>query len=619
MSIFTRDQLLHLRESPLVAAINPELPPWISSEAIEKAQKEPRVATRIAGPVTTKPGETADNDGFILREPRSKRDSRDKDTRGSADRLFERRNPLSKEDRGFDKNDVFKSLREPRRPEAGEENFASRRGLKKAAAQSTRESREAPAWAQEKKANAHASAAAEAGKDEDNDPSGKTIDDFERWKASMRKAEGLEAGAQASETVLPPLQQAASSPAKEVKAPPGFTPAMASTEDGEALMNKLFAAGGASSIQPSPEKQHKASPPGHSSVAAGGSSKFSKFFSAAGPTPAARQEARPQQVVQQQPDALAAFAEASSGKPKNKDDVEGLERILAMLSSSQGQQKSGPPASQHQGGQRQHHEPTGGSGDVYASRGNNPSQPLRGQGFPGPAAHAPYLQYPDRNAMLGMQPGDVNMLPPRTHPTSPQKDRNSRGIVAFSPEHEHLRYAQQTQPPNMVGGYGGPPSHRQQGPPMGMHGPMGPLVPPPPMSMPAMRDGSGGVDGILGHHAQNQDFFSSLLSQAGPLPPHHHHQQQQQQQHHSFHQQQQHQVGGGPTSPVNAMAGLAGRPPQTREEAAYVQQRMREQAMANGSRRYEGGEGGAGLPQGQAWSLDPRMPPSSSGPSQPYR
>jgi hypothetical protein len=49
MSIYSREALLQLRESPLVATAAPDLPSWISSEAIEKAQKEPRVSARTNG------------------------------------------------------------------------------------------------------------------------------------------------------------------------------------------------------------------------------------------------------------------------------------------------------------------------------------------------------------------------------------------------------------------------------------------------------------------------------------------------------------------------------------------------------------------------------------------
>ena len=121
--------------------------------------------------------------------------------------------------------------------------------------------------------------------DDDDDAQGKTVDDFERWKQNMRKNDGT------LDPSVPAID--IEEPVKEIKPPPGF------------------------SIEQKVEVK-SAIPPGFDTLPKTGSSKFSKFFSQ---SPAKEKS---------ETDAYTSLSGAGSGT--NKDDAEGFERILAMLS-----------------------------------------------------------------------------------------------------------------------------------------------------------------------------------------------------------------------------------------------------------------------------------------------
>lgn len=215
--IYSADDLIHLRESPLVQYHRPALPDWISPEAIKEPRQRPTNTLRTIS--DKKPVERK-----IEKKERYERNERN-----------------DKDKRKYTRADDLDDLLPPAKSE--------------------------PEWMQE----------------QDDDPVGKTVDDFERWKQSMKKTEQTEE-------------------VKTVKPPPGFT-----------IEQKV--------------EVKSAIPPGFESPIK--SSKFSKFFAPKEPTP----------------NSFSALSGAATGG--SKDDAEGFERILAMLSQQTKPAERQPIINQH--------------------------------------------------------------------------------------------------------------------------------------------------------------------------------------------------------------------------------------------------------------------------------
>lgn len=308
-----------------------------------------------------------------------------RDTRTTQDKVRSDRNEdglefvgrRSQRDR-IDRHDSpLRTARDPKKPDDGGDNFATRRarkseltatnrgGLRRNEVGDDRSSKSVnkstdPEWA----------TGAEAANDDD--PIGKTVDDFERWKQSMKKNDG------SGDNGLPPLPNENEShnaplrikddePPKDVKPPPGFagvTPipqdhsdeilAMSSVFGNSVSDNKLDKST-VSSLPPGFTPNTSFTQPGLASSSpakAVGSSKFSKFFSQ--PTQAATANA-PTKLANHTPDATTSsgggldfFSTLAAPKQSaSKDDAEGFERILAMLSSQSAptHHKQGPPPS----------------------------------------------------------------------------------------------------------------------------------------------------------------------------------------------------------------------------------------------------------------------------------
>lgn len=235
---------------------------------------------------------------------------------------------------GDNEGSLYKVPREPRRPEEGDDGFGSRsrkattRNDDLAQVQNPSRSKDQsestnPEWM---------TGVEETGED----TTGKTVDDFERWKQSMRKNDG------SGDTGLPPLlvdnePEIHAAEVKEVRPPPGFGPVAPVIDSGTAFgraLSSALDAGTAGVPKLETSSPRDTIPRESGSTRTAGSSKFSKFFS---PTPA-KEAPKPTASVN---DTFAALS-GITRQGANKDDAEGFERILAML-SSQTPQPSKPP------------------------------------------------------------------------------------------------------------------------------------------------------------------------------------------------------------------------------------------------------------------------------------
>lgn len=338
------------------------------------------------------------------------------------------------------------------------------------------------------------------GEADHDDPTGKTVDDFERWKQSMKKNDG------SGDIGLPPLVDMGTEITletglldegitKEVRPPPGLSASRASVQDhnNESATTESFSRPPPIGELDSPDdRTFSLHPPGfpstkalpttsqnvHTAVKGSGSSKFSKFFNQTqtatqdhpqtnGPKPA--EVAVPR--TNNGSDIFANLSGAKSGG--NKDDAEGFERILAMLSS-----QSAPTRAE--------------------SQIQNSSQKRTGMQY-----QEPYLQ----------QHRSFN-----DHHAPPLPPQNTTQSYVG---HLDALHSQQTDPRSSSSAHlsraPGLPA-QQRGPPLNNasfgqtyeHQPYSPER----QAVPAMRDMTSGPGSIMSHHTQNQDFFSSLLKQS---------------------------------------------------------------------------------------------------------
>lgn len=392
---------------------------------------------------------------------RSERIATEKEYDEHGDERSEKHTPRRVDREKVDKHEMnLRHPREPRKPEDNtEENFMSRRSKKPETLSHDRQlgSRgEASALSSKRSNEPEWMAADREAVNDENDSEGKTVDDFEQWKQSMKKNDG------SGDAGLPPLQDqdvSYSSPlkkddelAKEVRPPPGFEGAKVDSSD-NALLSNMFAS--ISATEHKADHSISVAPPGlvskSSSVSVPakttGSSKFSKFFTQNQPSEAGSIDNRVTQDSKTPASSSTKETPATTRPTDNKDDVEGFERILAMLSS-----QSAPPSNSRT--QRQPHSLAPKSDDQF----RGPLQELSNHDYQG---------YRDSRHPQPHMMKDTNSLKPQNNSNYPS-DSTTYDVSSRSPERNYV---------------------------------------------PAMRD-SNATDTIMSNHTQNQDFFSSLLNQA---------------------------------------------------------------------------------------------------------
>lgn len=385
---------------------------------------------------------------------------------------------------------AIRQPREPRKTEDADENFMSRR-LKKTEPPLVRNGRQSDAVdhitpkATGKALEPEWMLGDASIKSDQDQPGGKTLDDFERWKRSMKKNDGSgDVGLPSlTEKAVPSVSTSESlntgEPLKDVRPPPGFEGAAATDGPDAALLNNLFASVSASEKQR--ERETSVLPPGFSatgpsstqaaasSAKLSGSSKFSKFFnqnqqsSNTSPEVASGVRSTTQNVLH----SSAMDRPSASMKPGgSKDDAEGFERILAMLSSSSVSiQQSGAEPRQSGSTQQQPQAAFPFLTDDYRT----PSQHLDSQpnrGLAETSLNQQHVVARDNKSSQSLR-GSIYG----------QSGRAVPGSSSFEHSHEQLSRS---------------PEHA---------------------IMPVMRD-SFTNGSIMSKHTQNQDFFSSLLNQS---------------------------------------------------------------------------------------------------------
>ncbi|CCG83634.1 protein of unknown function [Taphrina deformans PYCC 5710] len=511
MARYSREEILHLRESPIIVFHTPPLPDWISPVAIAAAAQNKSNRTdkqNSSRNPRTIDGTNEESNSLSLSRlsrgdkheasiGRNGRIATEKSDRN--DDRSETHSRRSERDRAERLDSSGRSAREPKKPDDTLENFGSRRARNADGSLTSRTARSKEvdnefvfrASLKTKTTQPEWLAKEAESVQESDSAAGKTVDDFERWKRSMKKNDG------SGDTGLPPLQEDMSvssthvtrdqdQPPKDVKPPPGFAnvlpqPPVEHTFS-TAEFGDLF--GGINDDSKSvPNTTSAPLPPGLGTSTSAlstsqtqgsskpvGTSKFSKFFGQA----SQGQAQSPQKVKTPElssrpsnngPDLFASLtAPKSTG---NKDDAEGFERILAMLSSQSAPSQRNPtqsdPMSQKSTVSKAYHDPP--QLDFHdQSRTQLPQTAFRGH-----ESESLQHQPPSRiDSSTQLPTGAV--FPPQTLGTRP----------IISPLYER---------PYSNGPYS-----------------------PERTSMPVMRDSSNGASTIMSNHTQNQDFFSSLLS-----------------------------------------------------------------------------------------------------------
>lgn len=399
-----------------------------------------------------------------------------------------------------------RSGREPRKPDDGEENFGSRRSKKTELTPAPRGQgrNELDVGASQRSfapVGRHDDPEWFAGDNEqtnEDDSAGKTVDDFERWKRSMKKNDG------SGDAGLPPIKDEDGAsiaqairhdeePPKDVRPPPGFAGVKPVPQDlgGESSIMKSVLEASSQSETKLDSSKSSSLPPGFTpslgqsfsmtntaSPAKSGSSKFSKFFgqtSQSQATPGSRPVTQPKDTSIGSKDVFSALDEPRQGA--NKDDAEGFERILAMLSSQSAPRQNEAKLPSQSKSHQQPIQPDYGESALSAisaeqqrrSMSQNNAYGNSQDRFQGKQQHPQQMSFPPSNTQQTFQLGGLEF--PSIH--------------------------------NNGGSLGGLDRQRNQGP-----------YSPDRQPMPAMRDHGNGPASILSHHTQNQDFFSSLLSQS---------------------------------------------------------------------------------------------------------
>lgn len=399
---------------------------------------------------------------------------------------------------------LTRQSREPKKPDELDDNFGSRRS-KRSDVPSTRSSRRHDTPDEAPPATGIFNKGSEPEwmsggeielSQEADDATGKTVDDFERWKQSMKKNDG------SGDVGLPPLpdqsltastafdSRGAEEVAKDVRPPPGFESAKAESPD-PSLLSRIFGSGPTTdktddTTAPAPPNTFTpnlsaSSQSNSSQLKSSGSSKFSKFFnqsqdSSSSPVDVGAHTKGHTEYHAPMTESADLFS--SMTKPAgNKDDAEGFERILAMLSSQTA------PEQQSANTQRSlRQQPP-------------PSQPT--------ISSAPY--------QTGVEQQRVAMYADHYDDIIHQGQNPGRAADPIQP-YRGTGYGQSSR---AVTGPMLPDRYQEQR-----------LKSPERQVLPAMRDSSGSGS-ILSNHTQNQDFFSSLLNQSSanhsshqfPSPP----------------------------------------------------------------------------------------------------